>query len=464
MADETVSLEEYWNDAATAIKEALGESDYATWFSRVHYDSSSEDVLRLKASSTYVLETVSARYSDIITQKVSECAGFPVRIEFTLKKSEPSPKKEPRKEEQSPVLAPAQTPSKKEGRARGSEMLNPAYTFDSFVPGENSLFPFSACRAIAENPGGSYNPCLIYGGVGLGKTHLLQAIGNQIVQNSKLKVLYVTSENFVNEYINAVNTKTTVQFKNKYRRTNVLLMDDIQFLENKDQSQTELFNAFNDLYDSGRQLVFTSDRPVSELKNITERLRNRFARGLNVDIQPPEYETRMAILRRKAQEKNFHMEEDVLDYVAQNVKSNVRDLEACLTRLVAYSELIGRPVTLEVAREQLKNSISVSIDRSTASVANIIKCVAEFYGISPYDIKGKSKKKSIAGARQIAMYLARKQTDFSTTEIGTEFGGRDHTTIMYAIQKVESALTVPNSETQAVINRIMTIIKAGDRQ
>ena len=463
MADDTLDLQECWNDAAPAIKAAVGDQDYSTWFSRLFFDSQDGNTLVLRTGTRLVLDSAQKNFSDIIISKVSEAAGTNIGLKMILKKSDAKL----HQEEQKPAVQDAASqvqPQKKESRTRGIEMLNPSYTFESFVPGENSVFAYNACKAISENPGGNYNPCLIYGGVGLGKTHLLQAIGNHIIQNTKLRVQYITSENFVNEFINSVNSRTMQQFKNKYRRVHVLLIDDIQFLENKKETQAELFNTFNDLYDTGRQIVFTCDRPVSELKDISDRLRNRFERGLSIDIQPPEYETRLAILRHKCAEKNIVISDDILGYVAQNVQTNVRDLEACLIKLVAYGDLINKEITMEVAKELLKNSIKINIDRSTTSVSHIIKCVAEYYGISPYDIKGKSKKKSIATARQIAMYLARMQTDYSTTEIGIEFGGRDHTTIMYAIEKIKSQLLVSNSETQAIINQLMTILKAGNKQ
>ncbi len=466
MADNKVDLQECWNEAAPAIKTAVGDQDYATWFSRIFFDSHDEQTLTLRTSTKLVLDLAGKKFSDVIISKVSEIAGFTIGLKMVQKKEEtkanaetPSPEKPAR-----PADTSQSAPQTPKNRNKTNDMLNPSYTFDSFVPGDNSVFAFNACKAISENPGGNYNPCLIYGGVGLGKTHLIQAIGNHLVQNTKLRVLYITSENFINEFINSVNSRTMQQFKNKYRRVNILLIDDIQFLENKKETQAELFNTFNDLYDTGRQIVFTCDRPVSELKDISDRLRNRFERGLSVDIQPPEYETRLAILRHKCVEKNFVIDDDILSYVAQNVQTNVRDLESCLTKLVAYSDLINKEITMEVAKELLKNSIRINIDRSTTSIAKIIKSVAEFFDISPYDIKGKSKKKSIASARQIAMYLARIQTDYSTTEIGIEFGGRDHTTIMYAIDKIKSQLTVPNSETQALINQLLTVIKAGNKQ
>lgn len=471
-------LKECWEQVLPSLGENIGGQGSSMWFSKLFYDSEEEGALVLAAPTKMVMDYVLKHCHDTIAKAVSEAAGSKIQVRIVLKKRDGRPAPAP-EEKAAPAARPPQGAADAEPQAQGAEadakrparsgpraigMLNPSYTFESYVPGDNSLFAYNACKAISENPGGSYNPCLIYGGVGLGKTHLLQAIGNHLMDKTNLRIQYVTSENFINEFVSSVNTRTMQAFKNKYRRVHVLLIDDIQFLENKKETQAELFNTFNDLYDTGRQIVFTCDRPVSELKDISDRLRNRFERGLSVDIQPPEYETRLAILRHKCVEQSFAIGDGILSYVAQNVQTNVRDLEACLTKLVAYSKLIDKEITMDVAMELLKNSVRINIDKSTNSVATIIKAVADFFDLSPYDIKGKSKKKSISNARQIAMYLSRTETDYSTTEIGLEFGGRDHTTIMYAIEKIRSRLSVPNNEIQPLINQIMTVLKAGAKQ
>jgi len=343
-------------------------------------------------------------------------------------------------------------------------MFNPSYTFESFVPGDNSSFAYSACMAIAKNPGSAYNPCLLYGGVGLGKTHLIQSIGNYIRKNTKLKVVYVTAENFTNEYIQSINENKSQQFKNKYRKVSVLLIDDIHFLQNKNETQNELFNTFNDLYDTGRQIVFTCDRPVEELKNISDRLRSRFERGLNIDLLPPDYETRVAILRKKCQEKNVEFSSEVIDYIASNISSNVRALESCLTKLIAYCQLLNKDISLDIAKEQLRHIISSNNDTSGISIDLIIKAVSNYFNVSPYDIKGKNKNQSIVLPRQIAMYLCRKLTDFSTTEIGYEFGGKNHTTVMYNVQKVEARLKSSEKEINNIIEKLETQIKLEARK
>ena len=333
--------------------------------------------------------------------------------------------------------------------------INTAYQFDSFVVGDNSAFAYNATMAIAKNPGVSYNPCLIYGGVGLGKTHLIQSIGNYIQDNTpELQVVYVTAEMFTNEFIQAIGEEKTPQFRNKYRKADVLLIDDIHFLQKKASTQEEMFHVFNNLFEANKQLVFTCDRPITELQDIADRLKNRFSRGINVDLQPPDFETRLAILKRKCDNQVCHISMDVLEYIARNVNTNVRDLEASLTKLIAYSNLLNKEITLDIAQEQLKGHYSLAKDQSL-SIDSIIKTVASYFNISSYDIKGKKRTKSVVLPRQIAMYIARTITDFSTTEIGYEFGGRDHTTVMHSFQKIE-ALTKSDV---AVNNSVQHLIR-----
>ncbi|MFA7107817.1 MAG: chromosomal replication initiator protein DnaA [Sphaerochaetaceae bacterium] len=448
---------QFWLNAKEELRTSIDNKSYNIWINRIRYDSFNKDELTLKVDSAFIYDSITNNYLDVICKAIDNQTNEKINTKLIIKKT--TNKENPEEDEaEDPLPVSKQKVSRL--NSKYSYCFNPNYTFDSFVYGENSVFAFNACKAISTNPGSSYNPCLLYGGVGLGKTHLLQAIGNQLIQNSKLKVLYVTSENFTNDFINSLHTQGTQEFKNKYRKLDILLIDDIQFLEQKEQTQTELFNTFNDMYDTGRQLVFTCDRPVSELKNITSRLKNRFERGLNIDIQPPKYETRVAILQKKCEKENFIINETILDYIAKNVQSNVRDLESCLTKLKAYCNLIGKDISLEIAKEQLKDSIKINVDKNTLTIDSIIRIVANYFNVSSFDIKGKSKKKSFAMARQIAMYLSRETTDFSTTEIGQEFGGRDHTTIMYAYQKIKSQLNINNSETKTIINKMMVEIQA----
>ncbi len=318
--------------------------------------------------------------------------------------------------------------------------LSTEYTFEHFVVGDNNRFAANAAMAIANNPGTTYNPCLIYGGVGLGKTHLLQSIGNSVWQgDAEQRIVYVTAEDFTNEFIRSIQENRTHLFKNKYRNADVLLIDDIHFLQKKNETQEELFHTFNALFDAKKQMVFTSDRPVSEIKDITERLQNRFTRGLTVDLQPPQMETAVAILKKKAEKTGISVPNDVINLICQKITTNVRDLEAALTRIIAYAELVNKEVTVEVAQRQLKDFFSSPL-QNNITVDVIQRTVADYFNLSPNELKGKKRTRQVAFPRQIAMYIARDITEASMTDIGLEFGGRDHTTVMHACQRVESRM------------------------
>ncbi len=337
--------------------------------------------------------------------------------------------------------------------------LNERYTFDSFIYGENTTFTYNIAYTIAKNPGITYNPCLIYGGVGLGKTHLLQSIGNYICQNStRLKVIYVTAEAFTNEFISALRKDQIGSFKNKYRKVDVLLIDDIHFLQNKESTQEELFHTFNDLYETKRQMVFTCDRPISELKNITDRLLSRFGRGMNIDLKPPTYETKFAILKQKSIEQNIKLDDKVIDYLCLNINTNVRDLEAALTKLGAFQDFIKTDITVEKAMDLIAPSASqLEKQKVTFTVDEIIRETANYYEQSHYDLKSRKRTRKFVIPRQIAIYISRVLTDLSTTEIGADFS-RDHTTIMHAIEKVESDIKT-NPEVAKSIKDIIEKLK-----
>ncbi|MCR4675756.1 MAG: chromosomal replication initiator protein DnaA [Sphaerochaetaceae bacterium] len=450
---------ELWERANAVIKERIPESEYKTWFTRINLGSLEDGKITLYANSAFFRDNFSKTYKSLVEDALNSLGegNFAVDVKIKSQKAESENKAADKETDKLPKVQKDKPLERKTNRK--DVVLNSAYTFDSFVPGDNSNFAYSACLAIAKNPGSVYNPCLIYGGVGLGKTHLLQSIGNYVQQNTNLKVMYVTAENFTNEFIQSINDRTTRQFQNKYRKVSVLLIDDIQFLQKKAETQNELFNTFNDLYDTGRQIVFTCDRPVEELKDITDRLRSRFSRGLNIDIQPPDFETRMAILRAKCNEKKFPINNDVLEYIANNISSNVRALESCITKLMAYSTLLQKDISIETAKEQLGQIINSNKDTSGISIDLIIKTVASYYNVSSYDIKGKSKSQSIVLPRKIAMYLCRNLTDFSTTEIASEFGGKNHTTVIYSIEKVESLLKSSDNDTSAVIEKLKNQIK-----
>ena len=345
-------------------------------------------------------------------------------------------------------------------RSSRNSLLNPAYTFDSFIPCESTMFAYNAAKAIAMHPGMSYNPFLIYGGVGLGKTHLLESIGNYVEnENPRKNVVYVTAETFTNDYIQSLTDKNTSQFRIKYRKADILLIDDIHFLEKKIQTQEELFHTFNDLYETNKQIVFTCDRPISELKGFTDRLKSRFTRGLNINLTAPDYETRVAILKKKCEEKDVRIDDAILDYIAQNIKTNVRDLEGSLTTLIAYSNLIKSRITLEIAQEQLKNIISTPMaGEQDISIGSIVKEVASYFNVEIGDIKGKKRTAIIKDARNMAIYLTRRITQYSTTEIGTYFD-RDHSTITHSIDKVETEKKT-NSELASTLDSLEMRIRS----
>lgn len=457
-------ITELWEKTISQIKTSLPETEFVSWFSRLSFGSEDNGKITLYTPSVFVKDKFEETYKTLIENTISEIGDKLYSVKFEVKKGTQNPIST-EKNQESVQDKPSLEKSPKKLTKAEDIMFNPAYTFDSFVSGDNSSFAYNACLAIAKNPGSMYNPCLLYGGVGLGKTHLIQSIGNYIRENTKMKVIYITAENFTNEFIQAVNDKSTQQqFKNKYRRAEVLLIDDIHFLQKKEGTQEELFNTFNDLYDTGRQIVFTCDRPVEELKDISDRLRSRFSRGLNIDLLPPNYETRVAILKKKCEEKNVLFSNDVIEYIATNISSNVRDLESCLTKLIAYSDLVNKNVSLEVAKEQLKNIVSRNNDSTGVSIELVIKTVASYFNVSPFDIKGKSRNQSVVIPRQIAMYLCKNLTDFSTTEIGMEFGGKNHTTVMYNVQKVESLLRSSEKDMNLTIDKLKRQIKADSKK
>jgi chromosomal replication initiator protein len=336
--------------------------------------------------------------------------------------------------------------------------LRADYTFESYVIGENNSFAANAAQAIARNSGTAYNPFLIYGGVGLGKTHLMQAIGNYIHAQTELKVIYITAETFTNEFIASIqgSERAKAAFKNKYRYTDILLIDDIHFLQKKVGIQEELFYTFNALYDANKQMVFTCDRPVSELKDFNDRLRSRVGRGLNVDLEPPDYETRCAILKKKTETSGISIPDDVIALVSKNISTNVRDLEGALNTLTAYATLVGKPITMEIAQQRLKD-VFASPRQSNMSIEIIQRVVAEEFHLSPNDLKSKKRTQSIVYPRQLAMYIIREITEYTTTEIGQEFGGRDHTTVMHACQKIEDRVKSDPSMDSTIQSLIRTI-------
>jgi len=447
----------FWSEAMSQFSKELSEQEYSMWFN-IEYDSSTQETILVRVPSAFYRDQLSKSYQKAIEARLFDLSGKKLSVEFIVVKPEQGahhavPPKALATEQKRTGQGHQDTPKPREKHPQ----LNLPYTFENYVIGENNSFAANAAMAISANPGTAYNPFLIYGDVGLGKTHLMQAIGNRAwAINPKLKIICVSAEDFTNDFIHSIHEKSMSSFKNRYRSVDILLIDDIHFFENKEGSQEELFHTFNALYDGNKQMVFTCDRPASELKNLSDRLRSRFERGLNVDLQPPNYETRYAILKKKVETNKLSIPPEVFDVIARNISTNVRDLEAALVKLSAYANLVGMNITLEIAQQQLKDVFSQT-RHGNVTIDHIIRTVSEAYKVGANDLKGKKRTRSIVIPRQMAMYIAREITQYSTTELGLEFGGRDHTTVMHSCQKIDEQLKLDptlDSKIQKLIQSI----------
>ncbi len=428
-----------WEEILLYIKDEYDITDvsYKTWLLPLKPYSVDKDILTIVVPDDLFLNYVKKKYELLLKVTVEEVAGFPCEIRFIL------PDQVREKQEASGKKLIQNNSSAVSQLAIQNANLNPRYTFDTFVVGKNNNLAHAASLAVAESPGEIYNPLFIYGGVGLGKTHLMHSIAHFILKNTPdAKILYVTSEKFTNELIDAIRNKnniSTTEFREKYRNNDVLLIDDIQFIIGKESTQEEFFHTFNALYEAKKQIIISSDRPPKEIETLEERLRSRFEWGLTVDIQPPDYETRMAILRKKEELEGYNIDNEVIKYIASNVKSNIRELEGALTKIVAYSKLNKKEINVALAEEALKDLISPdSVTEVTPEL--IVKVVSEHFGITPGDIIAQKRSKELVFPRQIAMYLCGNMTNESLQNIGKALGGRDHTTIIHGTKKIVSAL------------------------
>lgn len=434
-----------WDEVLNQIK--AGEQGGAVWFDGLKFREATETTVIIEVPSGFYMDQVKKRYLAKFESKIEELTGKKLAVNLIVheKAAETDPKNPKISGTDEPDFKPGTSTAEKAAVSDKKPKKNPHfqlksnYLFENYVVGENNAFAHGAAQAVARNPGTAYNPLLIYGGVGLGKTHLMQAIGNYVHEHSDNKVIYISAEDFTNEFIASLRedkSRTKVaSFKNKYRHADFLLIDDIHFLQKKDGTQEELFYTFNALFNSNKQMVFTCDRPISELKDFHERLGSRMTHGLSADLLPPKYETRCAILKKKSETLNVSIPDDVINLVSKNISTNVRDLEGALHTLSAYAELLGKPITLEIARERLKD-VFASPRQSNLSIEIIQRVVAEHHHLSINDLKSIKKTKSLVYPRQLAMYIIREITEYTTTEIGQAFGGRDHTTVMYSCDKI----------------------------
>ncbi len=439
-----------WENILNQIKGAINPESYTTWFSDSRGVELKEGLLMVEMPNNFYIDWIEEHYSNIIEQAIANATGNNFRIAF--KASIPDSKK-------TKGSAPVSVPRKKQARiiySVNGTRFNPRYSFDTFVVGKCNQFAHAASLAVAEAPAEAYNPLFIYGGVGLGKTHLMHAVGNFAQKNhSGLKIYYTQAENILNELIDAIQNNRQMDFKRKYREKDVLLIDDIQFLHGKESLQEEIFHTFNFLYEGHKQIVISSDRPPKEIPTLEERLRSRFQGGLVVDIQPPDLETRIAILHKKAQLEGMKIPQGVAYFIASRVKSNIRELEGMLIRLFALSSLSGCEINEKLAEEVLKDLFGHE-QRITKEL--ILKKVAEEFSLPPEEIRGRIRTKSYALARQITMYLIRTILSVSLVEIGQFFGGKDHTTVIHALEKIED-LRKSDSTIDELLRRITTRIK-----
>src|SRR3982075_362341 len=433
-----------WARILDALEKKVNRHSYDTWLKPTRYSHASNGVLFVRIP-TAEFRHVGDKYGDLIQEAVDvlglgyedvkfvtaedDPSNTPIRHNGGL--SAPSPSGGP-----GPQGAPGLHPSQARFDWDSAAQLNPRYTFDAFVIGSGNQFAHAACQAVAERPSKAYNPLFLYGGTGMGKTHLMQAIGHEIKRRTpQAAICYVSSEKFTNEMINSLRYDKMISFRDKFRTVDVLLVDDIQFLAQKERTQEEFFHTFNALHESMKQIVIASDRPPKELAEFEDRLRSRFEWGLIADIQPPDLETKVAILQKKAEQEKVILPTDVALYIASNIRSNVRELEGALIRLVAHSSLIGAEITLPYTQQVLKNFIDSQARKVT--IESIQKVVAEQFGLRLVEIKAKNNSRSIVYPRQIAMYLAKHLTEASLPEIGRQFGGKHHTTVLHSVDKIE---------------------------
>ena len=467
---ETHHADLIWKEALALIAQEVNAGTFRVWFGPTAGLGFIDEAFLVGVTSEFARDWIESRFSTLIQSSLCQVLGDDVECRIVvspelahqLSRADATPQDRGLPSISAEQTQPApQTQSTPQPKAPApTPGLNEKYTFESFVIGPSNRFAHAAALATAESPGTAYNPLFIYGGVGLGKTHLLQAIGHYVCRNTpELTVRFVTIEVFTNEFINSLRDDTIEGFKRRYRNNDVLLIDDIQFLERKEQTQEEFFHTFNALYEAGKQIVLTCDRHPKSLQTLEDRLVSRFEWGLITDIQPPDLETRIAILRKRVQHEQLTIRgDDVLTLIAARVPNNIRELEGCLTRVAAFASFTGQPIDVDLAREVLKDIPETAATKVT--VSQIISVVSSAMGISTAEIVGDRRARAIVHARHVAMYLARELTDVSLPQIGEHFGGRDHTTVLHAVEKVRKLLH-EDRDTYNLIQQLTTRIKAG---
>lgn len=444
-------INEHWQQVLQAIQTKISKPSFDTWLKSTNANVFTDSLLVIRTPNKFTKEWLETRYAKMIGATVMETLGNQVDVQFILEEDVTAA---------TAPITPTDPPNSPDAPSEENfvNMMNPRYTFDSFVIGSGNRFAHAASLAVAEAPAKAYNPLFLYGGVGLGKTHLMHAIGHYVQEhNPSAKVKYLSSEKFTNEFINAIRDNRAESFRNKYRNIDVLLIDDIQFLAGKESTQEEFFHTFNALHEERKQIIISSDRQPKEIPTLEERLRSRFEWGLITDIQPPDLETRIAILRKKAKAENLDIPNDAMAYIANQIDTNIRELEGALIRVVAFSSLINEDITVPLAADALKNIIPTGRPK-VITIQDIQQKVGEFYGMRIEDFKARKRTKAIAFPRQVAMFLSRELTDYSLPKIGEAFGGRDHTTVIHAHDKISTAMK-QDQELYKIIHNITEKIK-----
>ena len=442
------SYRKIWDEIANGIRPKVSADAFQRWFANIELVHADEGALSFQVPNTIYQLWIESNYLNFVQSSIIAVLGSPREIKFQVIENENAVLTV---ENEPPAAATSPRGRDKETDPPGNHGMNPRNTFDTFVVGSNNQFAHAAALAVAQAPAKTYNPLFVYGGVGLGKTHLMQAVGQQVTDRKKnFKVMYLSSERFTNEFIDAIQHNTLVKFRKRYRQADVLLIDDIHFLAGKERSQEEFFHTFNTLFDGRKQIVLSSDRAASEIANLEQRLVSRFEWGLTAELQPPDIETRLAILRKKAEALHVQLAPDVLEFLAQRVRTNVRRLEGALMRVASFASLSGQQVSRETV-EQLLRDILQEEARRTVTIDQIQKKVAEHFDVRLADMTSKRRPATIAFPRQVAMYLARRHTKASLNEIGDAFGGRDHGTVLHACKAVSQRMTKEERVRQLVL-------------
>jgi chromosomal replication initiator protein len=453
-----MDAKQVWRAALGELQVSLSPANFETWLRDTHLVSVDDQLFRIAVPNGFAKDWLETRYRSLISQTLARVVGYSVQVEFAVAGAGEAQSQAQAVATQAVRVEPTRVGAP-EGTAAGATNLNQRYTFSNFIVGSANRLAHAASLSVAERPGHAYNPLFLYGGVGLGKTHLMHAIGNAVVAKfPRKRVAYATSEKFTNEFITSIQQGKIDEFRARYRRIDLLLIDDIQFIADKERTQEEFFHTFNAIHEDGKQIVLSSDRPPKAILTLEERLRSRFEWGLIADLTAPDLETRIAILRAKAEEQAVPVSSDVLEFIARKVVSNIRELEGALNRIVAYASMGAVPITIELAQAVLSN-VLYNPKKRQVTPERITRAVSDYYGVQIEALKGQKRDKAIVVPRQIAMFLMREETDVSLLRIGAELGGRDHSTVLHACDKINREIGV-NDELRRELAAVRELIYA----